>query len=152
MNPTTAAVFAAVLLTLRHGHELGDIWAQTHNQALTKGAAGWTGRLADTRHVVTLTVVKLALLATATAVLHLHLAPAGLAGGLSLDAASHWWADRRTTLRRLAERLGKGEFYALGAPREGHDDKPCLGTGAFHLDQAFHGFFLFAAALLIVAL
>jgi hypothetical protein len=152
MTPTTAAVFAAVLLTLRHGHELGDIWAQSHRQALTKGAPGWTGRLADTRHVVTLTATKLVLLATAATVLHLHLAPAGLAAGLSLDAASHWWADRRTTLKRLAERLGKGEFYALGSPREGHDDKPCLGTGSFHLDQAFHGLFLWIAALMIVAL
>lgn len=152
MIPTATAMFAAVLLTLRQGHELGDIWVQTSAQALTKSTAGWIGRLADARHVATLTATKLVLLATAAAVLQLRMSPVGLAAGLSIDAASHWWADRRSTLKRLAELLGNGEFHALGAPRDGHDDKPCLGTGAFHLDQSFHGLFLWIAALLIVAL
>ncbi len=40
----------------------------------------------------------------------------------------------------------------MGQPREGHDDAPHLGTGAYVLDQSFHHLFLFVAALLIAAL
>ena len=47
-------------------------------------------------------------------------------------------ADRRTPLRRFAEATGLGEFYALGQPREGRDDNPSLGTGAYALDQSWH--------------
>lgn len=61
---------------------------------------------------------------------------------------SHWWADRRVTLRGLAHRLGKAGFYALGVPRDGHDDNPSLGTGAYALDQSFHIAALFIAALI----
>lgn len=60
------------------------------------------------------------------------------------DAISHYWADRRSTLARLADRLGKGELYALGdgaaAP---------AGTGAYALDQSWHHAWLYIAALII---
>ena len=68
---------------------------------------------------------------------------------LGVDAASHYWADRRYTLRGLAGRLGKSEFYELGAPRPGRDDNPCLGSGAMALDQAWHIGWLFVAALIL---
>jgi hypothetical protein len=44
---------------------------------------------------------------------------------------------------------GKGEFWHLGAPRPGHDDNPCLGTGAYALDQSWHIAWLFISALVI---
>lgn len=53
----------------------------------------------------------------------------------------HYRADRRTPLKDLAQRLdrfGKSGFYTAGTPRDGRDDKKCLGTGAYILDQAFH--------------
>jgi hypothetical protein len=81
-------------------------------------------------------------------VLNLHLHPVALVAALLVDAVSHYWADRRVTLARLAERIGKGEFYRLGAPREGHDDAPHLGTGAYALDQSWHIAWLFIAALI----
>jgi hypothetical protein len=72
--------------------------------------------------------------------------------GLGADAVSHYWADRRVTLARLAALVpGTGGFWTLGAPRPGRDDNPCLGTGAYALDQSWHVGWLFVAALLIAA-
>lgn len=63
-------------------------------------------------------------------------------------AVTHYWADRRFTLSRLAEVLGSGSFYRLGAPRTGKDDNVSLGTGAYVLDQSWHWAWLFVTALI----
>ncbi|QLJ01518.1 DUF3307 domain-containing protein [Streptomyces sp. NEAU-sy36] len=144
-----AATFAAVFVALYVAHSVGDHWVQTSHQSLTKGRPGWVGRLADARHVATLTLTKLTVLLVAAWVLGLRLSVLGVVAGLTLDAITHWWADRRTTLARLAEVLGLGGFYRLGAPRAGHDDNPNLGTGAYALDQSFHHLWLLIAALVI---
>ncbi|MFF8423349.1 transcriptional regulator [Streptomyces sp. NPDC015680] len=157
--PDTAAVFAAVFTALWVAHTVGDHWAQTPAQSTTKGQRSRAGRLACTRHVTTLTLTKALLLALTAAALDLPLSIAGVTAGLTLDAASHWWADRRFTLARLAEATGKGEFYRLGTgahpahpvTAEG-DPAGHLGTGAYALDQSFHALFLFFAALIIAAL
>src|SRR5690606_19313138 len=82
---------------------------------------------------------------------------------------THYWADRRTTLATLAERLRLGGFYGLAAPRpvrvlvvdeHGHDahdadgrpvtvpvDAPSLGTGAYALDRSWHYAWLCVAAM-----
>lgn len=145
-----AGTFASVFAALFVAHSVGDHWVQTSAQSAAKGRPGWMGRLADARHVATLTVTKLAILLPAGLLLGLHLSVWGLVTGLAVDAATHWWADRRSTLAHLAERLGLGGFYRLGAPRAGHNDNPSLGTGAYALDQSFHHLFLLVAALLIV--
>jgi hypothetical protein len=147
-----AGVFAAVFAALFVAHSVGDHWVQTSAQSAAKGRPGWAGRLAGARHVATLTVTKLAVLLPAAVLLDLHLSVWGLAAGLGVDGVTHWWADRRITLARLAERLGLGGFYRLGAPRPGHDDNPSLGTGAYALDQSFHHLWLLVAALLITLL
>ena len=103
-------------------------------------------------HVATLTATKAAAVALMAAVTGLHLAAAAVTAGLAADAVSHYWADRRVTLARLAGWLGKRGFYELGAPRAGHDDAPHLGTGAYALDQSWHIAWLFIAALIITAL
>lgn len=149
---THAATFAAVFAALYVAHQVGDHWVQTHRQALAKGQPGWPGRRACAGHMVTLTVTKATAIALAAAVLGLQLAVAGVVAGLAVDAASHYWADRRSTLAGLATRVGKGGFYTLGAPRPGHDDPPTLGTGAYALDQSWHIGWLFIAALIITAL
>lgn len=143
-----APTFAVVFIGLYAAHEVGDHWVQTPHQACHKGTVGWSGRLACARHVGTLTGLKAVTLGLAGVVLDIHLHPVALAVALLVDAVSHFWADRRVTLARLAERIGKGEFYRLGAPREGHDDAPHLGTGAYALDQSWHVGWLFAAALI----
>lgn len=144
-----AATFAAVFIALYVAHSVGDHWVQTSQQSAHKGRPGWVGRLADARHVATLTLTKLAVLIPAAALLDLRLSVPGVVVGLVVDAVTHWWADRRTTLAWLAKVTGKGEFYRLGAPRAGRDDNPHIGTGAYALDQSFHHLWLLVAALII---
>ncbi|MEU1673823.1 transcriptional regulator [Streptomyces roseifaciens] len=144
-----AAVFAAVFVALYVAHSVGDHWVQSSHQSVNKGRPGWAGRLADTRHVLTLTLTKLAVLFVVAVLLGFPLSPLGIVAGLGVDAASHWWADRRSTLAWLAKVTGKGEFYRLGAPRAGCDDNPHIGTGAYALDQSFHHLWLLVAALII---
>ncbi|MEU8547807.1 transcriptional regulator [Streptomyces roseoverticillatus] len=152
----SAAVFAAVFIALYIGHSVGDHWVQTSHQSATKGKPGWAGRLADTRHVATLTATKLAVLLLATTVLDLDITVPGLVAGLGADALTHWWADRRSTLAWLARVTGQSEFYSLGS--SAHPVHPVtaegrpaghLGTGAYALDQSFHHLWLLVAALII---
>jgi hypothetical protein len=146
MRPET---FAAAFAALYAAHTVADIWIQTHRQALAKAAPGLAGRLACLGHVVTLTITAAAALAAVIAVTGLRPSLVAVAVALAVNGVTHYWADRRWTLQRLAGRLGKGEFYRLGAPRSGHDDNITLGTGAFQLDQAWHIGWLFIAALII---
>lgn len=156
---STAATFAAVFATLYVAHSVGDHWVQTSCQAAAKGSPGWAGRWACTRHVIGLTATKAVLLAPVAIVLDLELSVLGLLLGFVVDAVTHWWADRRTTLARLAQLVGKSEFYALGTPA--HPAAPAtaagrpaahLGTGAYALDQSWHHLCLLVAALIIAAL
>lgn len=151
-----AATFAVVFVALYVAHSVGDHWVQTSTQSAHKGRAGWVGRLAGARHVASLTATKLALLLPVALLLDLHLTVPGLLLGLGVDAVTHWWADRRTTLAKLAAVLGLGAFYGLGTGAHGAhpitaDGKPAahLGTGAYALDQSFHHLWLLVAALLI---
>ncbi|MFF2902831.1 transcriptional regulator [Streptomyces sp. NPDC057966] len=157
--PDAAAVFAAVFIALQIGHTVGDHWVQSSCQAASKGLPGWTGRLACGRHVLGLTLTKAAVLLPVALILGLPLSAAGLLIGLALDAASHYWADRRSTLAKLASTCGKGEFYSLGTPA--HPAHPVtaegtpaatLGTGAYALDQSWHTLWLGIAALVIAAI
>lgn len=146
--------FAALFVAFYTAHEVGDHWLQTHTQAMTKGGAGWPARLADLRHVAVLAAAKVALVYVAHAAIGLpvsrYLAPA-----LAVDAVSHYWADRRTTLVAICRAMdrvmpawGKEEFSRLGAPRAGRDDNPGLSTGLYSMDQAWHILFCFVAALI----
>ncbi|WP_330265374.1 transcriptional regulator [Streptomyces griseorubiginosus] len=144
-----AATFAAVFVALYVAHSVGDHWVQTSHQSAQKGRPGWVGRLADARHVATLTATKLVILLPVVWLLDLRLSVSGIVAGFGIDAITHWWADRRSTLAWLARVTGKGEFYRLGAPRAGRDDNPHIGTGAYALDQSFHHLWLLVAALVI---
>ncbi|WP_436759301.1 DUF3307 domain-containing protein [Streptosporangium sp. V21-05] len=136
----TAATFAAVFAALYAAHSFGDHWVQTHRQACGKGAPTRAGRAACAWHVVTLTLTKMIAVSLVIAVTDLRLNGPWLCAGLLVDAGSHYWADRRVTLARLAERIGKGGFYRMG---DG------LASGAYALDQSFHVLWLFIAALII---
>jgi hypothetical protein len=149
-NSALAAV-AAVFVALYSAHMIGDHWVQTHHQAQCKAVAGWAGRWADTKHVATLTGTKLVALTALFLTTGLRPPLWHLAAALMVDALSHWWADRRTTLAALAELVDKTQFYTLGTPRAGHDDNPSIGTGAYALDQSWHIGWLFIAALIAAA-
>jgi hypothetical protein len=134
------AVFAATAVTIYAAHQVGDYWVQTSAQARCKGLPGWPGRRACAAHVATYTVTLAAFLALAWRWLALPLAPGWVAAGLGLSAATHYFADRRATLRRVAGLTGSGAFFRAG---DG------LATGAALLDQAWHWAWLFASALVI---
>jgi hypothetical protein len=143
------ATFAAVFAALYAAHQVADHWVQTQWQADTKGQPGWLGRLACLAHVTTYTLTAVAALTTLAAWSGWRPGPWHAAIGLAVSAVSHYIADRRTPLARIAAALGAARFHAFGAPRPGRDDNPSLGTGAYALDQAWHIGFLFVAALWI---
>ena len=133
-------VLAAVGFTLFTAHRVGDYWIQTDDQAQEKSQPDSAGRLADLRHVATLTATKLVMLGVLFAA-GLPVTVFGLVIGLGIDAASHYWADRRHTLKRLAELIpGKARFYRLA-------DHGI--NGAHELDQSFHILFLWIASVII---
>lgn len=141
---TAAVTFAASFAALYTAHEVGDHWVQTHRQALAKGAAGWSGRWACVRHVVALVVCKGIALAALPLVVDLPLSLWAVVVALAVDAISHYWADRRSTLAALAAKVGKGEFARLG-----DGAVASVGTGAYALDQSWHIGWLCVAALII---
>lgn len=137
-----AATFAAVFVALIASHQVADYWVQTSTQAQRKGLPGWPGRLACLGHVATYAATQTVFLALADWRLGLHLGIAWMAAGLALSAVTHYFADRRTPLRRLADHTASGKFWRMG---DG------LATGAALLDQAWHWAWLFAAALVIAS-
>jgi hypothetical protein len=126
--------FAAVAVAYLAGHYAGDYWAQTQWQALTKGKDGREGRLACAAHVAVYTVVLAAFLALTAGKLGMDVTVWRAVLGLGVSAATHYAADRREPLRKLAVLLGKGEWWDSG--------------GAPLLDQSWHLGWLFGAALL----
>jgi hypothetical protein len=144
-----AATFAAVFVALFVAHQVADHWVQTQHQADWKGVPGALGRRACAGHVASYTATAVLALDALHFGLGLPLDPWKVAAGLAVSAVTHYIADRRTPLRRLAELTGSIRFYALGACRPGRDDNPSLGTGAYALDQSFHYAWLFVAALII---
>lgn len=140
----TAAVFVGLLggfyAVLRVAHGIGDYWAQTQRQADGKGGDGWPGRWACLRHVgmqVVITASLLGVLAAAAPGPTLYTAPRLLAA-LALIGATHYFADRRRPLRRLANRVRRGrgmEWIDNG--------------GLAFLDQEWHRLWLLPAAAIL---
>lgn len=158
------ADFAAVAIALYAGHHVGDYWVQTDHQARTKKESARSCVM----HCLTLVMTQAACL--------LMLLPLGVRfawlptlGGLAVSGVTHYIADRRTPLVKLAALIpGKAAFLKLGAPRPyqifaqsmSHNeprgpvplDNPQLATGAWALDQSWHIFFGVFVAALVVAL
>ncbi len=145
------ATFAAAFAALYAAHQVGDHWIQSQHQADHKGLPGWAGRWNCAKRVVTYGLTQLAALALLAIFAELPLHPATLAAGMAVNLATHYIADRRTPLLRLAMATGSARFWRLGAPRPDHDDNPSLGTGAYALDQSWHVGWLFISALIIAA-
>lgn len=148
----SALVFTVVGVGLLFVHPFADHWVQTHHQANTKGQRTNAGRLACARHVASYTAVTALVVAVLWSAFGLDITWQGFAAGQLVSAVTHYWADRRFTLARLAGLLGKTPFYVLGVPRAGRDDNPTLGTGAYALDQSWHWGWLGVAAFLTAVL
>jgi hypothetical protein len=110
---------------------------QTQAQADRKALPGWLGRLHCAAHVATYTLTALVALVTVGLATNTTVPAWQLITGLTVSAVSHYIADRRTPLRRLALALGKSPQWIEH------------GGGLYALDQAWHIGFLFLAALII---
>ncbi|WP_067491713.1 DUF3307 domain-containing protein [Actinomadura hibisca] len=141
-----AITFAVTLSVLWIAHHVADHWIQTDCQAITKGRpardeAGTrdrSGQLADLRHVLSLTAVLAAALLAVAWRVDIAYDPARFVVALLVNGASHYWADRRVYLLRLARAIGKGGWL---------DNDP---TAAYTLDQSWHLLWLLITALIIV--
>lgn len=136
---TSPAAIAAVSGVVMYGaHQVMDHWGQSQHQADHKGEPGNTGRWNCLKHVITYTLGCTAAVVLAAVVLGFvgQLHPVAVAIAAVINGGSHYWADRRTTLRNLARRMGKVERY-YGSP-----------AGAYQLDQAWHYGWLAACAVI----
>lgn len=146
-----SAAFATAFVALYAAHQVADHWVQTQHQADHKHEEGWSGRWACTKHVLTYTATAAVAIVAASLATGWTPSLLSVVAGLAVSGITHYIADRRTPLRWMADRTGAGRFYRLGAPRQGRDDNPSLGTGAYALDQSWHIGWLFVAALIIAA-
>jgi N-acetylglucosamine kinase-like BadF-type ATPase len=137
MTTSRAAAFAALYAASRVSADVADHWVQTDHQAVTKSKTDHDGRIACLAHVASYVATQAATVAALAPVLGIRITPGKAMAAALISGATHYIADRRTPVRRLAESTGKGRFYALGGP---------LG-GAYLLDQAAHH----AAELVAVA-
>ncbi|MFE1401063.1 DUF3307 domain-containing protein [Nocardiopsis dassonvillei] len=129
------SAFAALLA----GHWIGDHWAQSNHQAQTKGRCDAAGRRACAGHVGTLTLCQVLALVVVVLYADAAFGVVNLVVGLAVNAASHYWCDRRSTLEGLAyalHRTGKHDYYRVGSAQ---------------LDQAFHMLFILLSAVIIGA-
>lgn len=150
MNAATTR-FLITAAALSAAHEVGDQWVQTGHQACTKGEPGRRGQLACAAHVATYSATGALAVWAASRWLGVPMKGRSLAAGLALNAATHYLADRRTPLRRLAALAGNAEYVRRATVvRSEHtaaeDTGP--GTAMFHLDQSWHYGWIFASALL----
>jgi hypothetical protein len=145
------AVFAAVAFALYAAHMVADYWLQPAVIALGKAGPGGRGRWLCAVHVLIHAAAGVAALAVLVAAVDLNVQTGAVAVGLTVNAVSHYFADRRGPLRALSRAIGSERFWLLGEPREGRDDNRCLGTGAHVQDQAWHVGWLFVAAAIIAA-
>jgi hypothetical protein len=111
---------------------------QTDHQARHKGDRTPEGWLALVTHVLTYTMTAVLFLLLASLVLRLDVGIGWALLGLAVSAVTHGWADRRRPLAWLARVTGHQSFYENKAL-----------NGAYLLDQSFHVFWLFVAALII---
>lgn len=144
--PHVATVFAVIMIAMLVAHQVADHWVQSSHQAAHKGVRGWAGSRACAAHVLEYTMCTLLATLVANMVFDLQVGLLAILIGQGISAITHYWADRRYTLEWLASLVNRRGFYRLGQPREGHDDRPCLGTGAYALDQSWHWLWLAIAA------
>jgi hypothetical protein len=135
---SSADAFSCVGVALYGAHAVADHWVQTNGQATRKGHRAPEGVHACLAHVASYTVVTAAVVALVWHLFQLPITPTGFLTGQAISAATHYWADRRFTLKTLAGALGKGEYYEAG--------------GAYQLDQSWHLGWLLVTAFVTAAL
>lgn len=135
-----AVRFCAVYAAGRAAHAVGDYYVQSSHQAQHKGDRTREGQLACAGHVASYTATQVVVLLVVNRLLGLGLTWRALAAGQAVSAVTHYFMDREWTAEALHEAVGKGELHRLGAPGTPF-------TGGKLLDQCWHEFWLFMAAL-----
>lgn len=120
-------------------HQVADHWIQTDAQACGKGGQGRPAQLACARHVATYTATQVLAMVGAAKWLGVPLSARWTAAALATSAGTHYFADRRVPLRKLAEVTGHAPFYGVASGGL---------NGAYLLDQSWHYGWIFVAALL----
>lgn len=137
VNPITLVL---AYVSLHAAHWVADHWIQTPHQSATKGEKGRVGRLACASHVATYTLTGAVTLTALVWLTHVPLHGGYLLAGLAINAVTHYIADRREPLYRMAAAVGKDDEWVH------------RGGGAYALDQAWHkGWILIAAAVTAIA-
>ena len=172
-----AVAFTTVMLGLLVAHEVADHWVQTHYEANRKGEQSPEGRTACLSHVLSYTFTTVLFAGGIVLLFNLHITLLGFIAGQIISAVTHYVADRRYPIEWIVQKLertaGKYSFYKLGRPRKIYAyvvpttekvelceangdvvswDNPTLGTGAYALDQSWHKFWLFIAAIVMVVI
>ncbi|MFJ5922737.1 transcriptional regulator [Kitasatospora sp. NPDC092948] len=152
MSSSRVARFGAAYALMRAAADVADHWVQSDHQACTKGQhdhnegqSSVAGRKACAAHVAAYVGTQGLALLVGARMVGMRLRPVPVAAALAVSAVTHYVADRREPLRRIADATGKSNFYALGTPAHpAHPTTadgtyaPVLGTGAYALDQAWH--------------
>lgn len=133
------ARFIVAAAALTAAHQVADHWIQTDHQARTKGGRGRRAQMACARHVATYATTQALAMVGAARWLSVPLTGRWTGAALVLSAVTHYVADRREPLRKMAKATGRGPFYGLASGGL---------NGAYLLDQSWHYGWIFAAALL----
>ena len=148
-----AARYAALLALMRAGSTVGDHITQSSRDAVVKAATdaapvkyhGRTfgaraGRAACLRHSVSYTATQAAVISAGAHALGLRLPTGRVLAALAISGGSHYLFDRREPLRRVADALGRREFYRLNTAGM---------NGSYLMDQATHHLIEALACLLL---
>jgi len=140
-----AVRFLVLYAAGRTAHLVGDYYVQTNHQAVHKSERTREGQLACAGHVATYTATQVVILFAVGRLLGLGLTWRALAAGQVISAVTHYFMDREYTAEALHDAIGRGVFHRLGTPGTPF-------TGGKLLDQCWHEFWLFVAALVTAAL
>lgn len=122
----------ALFIVLFVAHSVGDYWVQTSWQAERKEHS----HVACSLHIATYTMTLLLFLVVVSVRFDVDLSISRVIVALSVSAVTHYLADRRRPLRRVA--------LAIGRDRSWIDN-----GGLALLDQSWHTFWLFVCAIVI---
>ncbi len=169
MDTDAIATAGLVFATLHAAHQVADHWVQSDHQARHKGDAGLMGHWACFNHVFSYFTTQVVFLAVVQVIFHVNVVTPWSLLILIGNGATHYFVDRRKPLVWLAGKVPGNTLHLLGVPRQHlvevrYDhagnvmtgtapiDSPCLGTGAYALDQSWHVGWLWVTTLAIAVI
>lgn len=135
-----AARLAALYALVRPASDVADHWLQSDHQARHKADPGPAGHRALAAHVASYVGAQAVVVAAGARVLGIRITPGRAAAAVAVSAVSHYVADRRWPVRRLADATRKGAFVRLADHGM---------NGAYALDQSWHHAFELAAVTIL---